>query len=338
MFLAGSRVRQVPANPRGPAERKTNTMALHVITGAGGTGAPTAELLARQGDRVRLVSRRGGGPEHPLIERIAADATDADALTRLAEGATTLINTAMPPYDRWPDEFPPLATALLDAAERTGAGYVMMGNTYGYGIVNGRFTEDLPMAPVSVKGQVRARMWTDALEAHRAGRARVTEVRASAFLGAGAGSLYNFTVAPLVLRGEPAAFPGDLDAPKTWSYIGDAARTLAAVALSGDDLAWGRAWHVPSTAALSVRELTTRLATIAGAPAPILTAMSTDQLAATGAVNPVMREVIEMMYSLEQPDLLDSTLTEQTFRLAPTPLETVLTESVSAYGPVPDQT
>lgn len=122
-------------------------------------------------------------------------------LTRLVEGATTLINTAVPPYDRWPDEFPPLATALLDAAGRTGAGYVMMGNTYGYGTVNGRFTEDLPMAPVSVKGQVRARMWTDALETHRAGRARVTEVRASAFLGAGAASLYNFTVAPLVYGG-----------------------------------------------------------------------------------------------------------------------------------------
>nr|WP_241839940.1 NAD-dependent epimerase/dehydratase family protein [Frankia sp. CcI49] len=307
-------------------------MPLHVITGAGGTGAPTAELLARRGERVRLVSRRGGGPEHPLIERIAADATDADTMSRLAEGSTTLINTAVPPYDRWPEEFPPLATALLDVAERTGAGYVMMGNTYGYGIVSGRFTEDLPMAPVSVKGRVRARMWTEALEAHRAGRVRVTEVRASAFLGAGAGSLYNFMVAPLVLRGEPAAFPGDLDTPKTWSYVGDVARTLAAVALAGDDRPWGRAWHVPSTAALSVRELTTRLTTAAGGPAPALTAISTDQLAAIGAADPIMREVIEMMYSLDRPDLLDSALTERTFGLAPTPLETVLAETVTAYG------
>lgn len=308
-------------------------MPLHVLTGAGGTGTPTALLLARAGERVRLVSRRGGGPEHPLIERIAADASDAEVLTRLTAGATTLINTAVPPYDQWPKEFPPLAAALLRAAERTGAGYVMMGNTYGYGAVDGRFTEDLPMAPVSSKGEVRARMWTDALASHRAGRARVTEVRASAFLGAGAGSLYNFTVAPRVLAGEPAAFPGDLDVPKTWTYVGDAARTLTAVALAGDDRPWGHAWHVPSTATLSVRELTGRLAAAAGRPGPVLVGLSAAEVAAVGATNPIMLEVLEMMYSLDRPDLLDSTVTERTFGLTPTPLETVLAETVQAFGP-----
>src|SRR4051812_47385246 len=45
------------------------SMSLHVITGAGGTGSPTALLLADAGENVRLISRRGGGPQHPLIER-----------------------------------------------------------------------------------------------------------------------------------------------------------------------------------------------------------------------------------------------------------------------------
>lgn len=299
---------------------------LHVITGAGGTGGPTALLLAENGHDVRLVSRRGTGPEHPRVERIAADATDADRLTELTDGAATLINTAAPPYDRWPEEFPPLAEALLTTAERTGAGYVMMGNTYGYGKVDGRFTEDLPMAPNTVKGKVRAQIWQDAQAAHETGRARVTEVRASAFLGRGAGSLYNFTVTPRVLAGEPAAFPGDLDAPKTWSYLGDVARTLVAVAL--DDRSWGRAWHVPSTTA-SVRDLTVRLARIAKAPAPQLRRLSAAELAVLGESDPILAEVTEMLYSLDNPDLLDSTLTEQTFGLTATPLDEVLTEMTS---------
>jgi nucleoside-diphosphate-sugar epimerase len=306
-------------------------MSLHVITGAGGTGGPTALLLAEAGENVRLISRRGNGPQHPLIERVAADATDADRLTELTRGAATLINTAVPPYDRWPAEFPPLAAALLSAAERTGAGYVMMGNTYGYGQVDGRFTEDLPMAPVSVKGKVRAQMWLDAIASHRAGRARVTEVRASAFLGAGAGSLYNFTVPPLVLAGEPATFPGDLDVPKTWSYVGDVARTLMTVAQ--DDRSWGQAWHVPSTATISVRALTVRLAEIADAPAPDLTPMSAVDLAAIGHHNPIMAEVVEMLYSFDDPDLLDSSLTEQTFGLSATPVDNVLAETVAAFAP-----
>ena len=49
--------------------------------------------------------RRGNGPEHALIERVAADATDAAGLTTLADGARTLFNCAMPPYDRGPPSF-----------------------------------------------------------------------------------------------------------------------------------------------------------------------------------------------------------------------------------------
>jgi hypothetical protein len=98
-------------------------MSLHVVAGAGSTGSRTALLLAEAGERVRLVSRRGLGPEHPLIERVVGDTADADGLTRLAQRAQTLINTTWPPYDRWPTDFPPIAAGLLAAAERTGANY-----------------------------------------------------------------------------------------------------------------------------------------------------------------------------------------------------------------------
>jgi nucleoside-diphosphate-sugar epimerase len=301
-------------------------MSLHVIAGAGTTGSLTALLLAESGDRVRLISRRGGGPEHPLIERIAVDATDADRLTELTSGAETLMNTAAPSYDRWPQEFPPLAAALLTTAERTGAGYVMMGNTYGYGQVAGEFTEDLPMAPNSEKGRVRARMWLDAIASHEAGRARVTEVRASAFLGGGAASLYNLLVPSRVLAGEPASFPGDLDAPRTWSYPGDVARALTTIA--SDERSWGRPWHVPSTATTSVRALTIRLTEIAGASFPNLRQMPAEELVEIGKLNTVMAEVAEMLYSLDNPDLLDSSRTERTFGLSATPLDDVLAEMV----------
>jgi nucleoside-diphosphate-sugar epimerase len=306
-------------------------MSLHVVAGAGSTGTPIALMLAEAGESVRLVSRSGTGPEHPLIERVSVDANDAERLTQVTEGASTLVNTTWPPYDRWPEEFPPLAAALLTTVERTGASYVMIGNTYGYGRVNGRFTEDLPMAPTTRKGRVRAQIWLDALASHEAGRSRVTEVRASAFLGAGAGSLYNMMVTAPILAGEPASFPGDLDAPKTWSYVGDVARTAVAAAL--DDRSWGRAWHVPSTATISVRDLSVRLTELAGAPAPQLTALSVDDLRAIAESAPVMGEVIEMYYQLEHPDLLDSTLTEQTFGLTATPFDEVLAEEVKAYSP-----
>jgi uncharacterized protein YbjT (DUF2867 family) len=61
-----------------------------LVIGAGAVGTATARLLAGRGEPVRLVTRSGGGPEHPAIERVAADASDPDALSRLAEGVAVI--------------------------------------------------------------------------------------------------------------------------------------------------------------------------------------------------------------------------------------------------------
>lgn len=45
----------------------------------------TTRLLADSGERVRQLTRSGSGLEHPLVERVAVDATDADSLTSLTE-------------------------------------------------------------------------------------------------------------------------------------------------------------------------------------------------------------------------------------------------------------
>ena len=96
-------------------------MSLHVIVGAGAVGSAAAQLLAERGEQVRIVTRRGTGPEHPAIERIAADANDTDRLTELTKGAAALYNCANPLYHRWLTDWPPLAAALLTAAERSEA-------------------------------------------------------------------------------------------------------------------------------------------------------------------------------------------------------------------------
>ena len=42
-------------------------MSEHVIVGAGAVGSATAVLLAECGEHVRVVTRRGAGPQHPRI-------------------------------------------------------------------------------------------------------------------------------------------------------------------------------------------------------------------------------------------------------------------------------
>jgi hypothetical protein len=161
-------------------------MSLKIVVGAGPTGTATAKLLVEGGEQVKLVSRRGTGPDHPNIERIRADATDTLTLADVAAGATTVFNCTMPAYDRWPTEFPPISPSLLSVAERVDADYAMVGNAYGYEPPDEPVAEDLPMAPTTLKGHVRVPSWQEALAAHEAGRVRVAQVRGRDYLGAGA--------------------------------------------------------------------------------------------------------------------------------------------------------
>src|SRR3954471_10410267 len=111
-------------------------MALHVIVGKGPVGTTTAELLADSGHEVRVLSR-SGGRSTDRVEHRRGDATAAGALGGASRGAAALYNAVNPEYTRWATDWPPVAAALLSAAERTDAVLVTMGNLYGYGRPDG---------------------------------------------------------------------------------------------------------------------------------------------------------------------------------------------------------
>src|SRR5215831_9916545 len=272
-------------------------MSLHVIVGAGPVGTSAARLLVERGERVRIVSRRGAGPEHPAIELVAADATQADRLAELTRGAAALYNCANPLYHRWLTDWPPLAEALLVAAERSGAVLAVAGNLYGYGPVTGPITDETPLAATHPKLRIRADMWREALARQKAGRIRVTEVRSSDYVEAN--SILSFVLAKPILAGKRAFVPGALDVPHSWTAISDAARTLVTVAT--DQRAWGKAWLTPTNPPLTVRALATRFASAVGAPAPKLTAIPYPLLWATGLFVPLVRELRTTRYQFVSP-------------------------------------
>ncbi|MFD8425998.1 NAD-dependent epimerase [Streptomyces coelicoflavus] len=293
-------------------------MKTHVIVGRGAAASKTALLLAEDGERVRMVSRTGGGPDHPLVEKIAADATDTDRLTGLTEGADTLFTTAAPPYHRWPEQFPVLSASLLGAARRTGAAYVMLGNLYAYGPVSGGpIRPDFPLAATGPKGRARARAWEEAI----ASGVKVTEVRAAQFYGAGAFSVFSLMVQRQVLESRLVLVPQELDVPHSYSAIGDTARTL--VAASRTEQAYGRAWHAP-TSTLSVRELAGRLAGLAGAPEPRMEELTERDLTLLAFTEPFWAEIHEVLTEPGRPFVIDYAETERILGVSATPVDDVL--------------
>lgn len=289
-------------------------MALHVIVGAGPVGSAVARELLARGHRVRVVTRSGGGIEG--TERVQADASDAGRLAELTAGADALYNCVNPPYHRWATDWPPVAAALLHAAERSGAVLATTGNLYVYGRVDAPMTESTPMAATGSKGAVRRQLWLDALAAHEAGRVRTFEVRGSDYLGGN--SLLSTLIAPALRKGRRAYVPADLDAPHSWTNTEDVARLL--VTGAADERAWGRVWHVPTAAPVSVRELTALAAARLGTPAKV-SSLPYAVLWAAGLANPFLRELRETQHQFRRPFVLDSTAAQETFGLVPTPIE-----------------
>lgn len=306
----------------------------YVVVGAGPIGSELALLLAGGGEQVTVVTRSGRGPEHPGIRRVTADAADADALTELTRGATTLVNCANPgTYMQWEAQWPPLAAALLAAAERSGAVLVTLGNLYGYGPVDVPMTPDLPLAATGHKGRLRARMWQDALAAHEAGRVRAVEVRASDYVGptvTQAGGLLR-RYADAALAGRTVWSMSDPDVPHTFSYVPDVARTLATAA--ADERAWGRPWHVPGAEPRTVREVLSDLLAAAGRPGtPRIRRIPRPVLTAGAVAVPLLRELGEVLWQFDRPFRLDASATTATFGVEPTPWPEVVAATAAGWA------
>ena len=297
---------------------------LHVIVGAGPVGTATATLLADRGEQVRVITRRGTGPERPEVERVAADATDAARLSELAEGAAALYNCASPPYHQWLTDWPPLNQALLRAAESSGAVLASACNVYGYGPVAGPITDVTPLAATQPKLKLRADMWRDMLAAHQAGKIRATEVRASDYIEAN--SIFSFVLAKPLLAGKRALVPANLDAPHSWTSVRDVAATLVTAATT--ERAWGRGWLVPTNPPLTVRELATKFTELNGVPAPRLTRMPYAALWAAGLFDATVKELRHTYYQWNRAFTIDSSVTEKEFGLTPTPIDSALVNVV----------
>lgn len=288
--------------------------------GCGPAGAATARLLAEKGHSVRVVTKSGRSPE-PGIEHIALDATDSRRLIEAVQGAAAIYSCAAPPYHRWASEWPPLASSVCAAAEATGAVLVMLGNLYGYGPVDGPMSEELPLAATGPKGRVRATVWERARKLHEQGRIRAVEVRASDFFGPGVtdGGHLAARVMPRLLRGKPVSTLGDPDAPHSWSYLPDVARAL--VEITGEERAWGRAWHVPTEPALSTREMVDRLAAQSKTGPVAVRRMSPAVLGVASVFSPLIRELKEIRYQFDRPFVVDSSAYEAEFAVRATPVD-----------------
>jgi nucleoside-diphosphate-sugar epimerase len=304
---------------------------LHVIFGTGPLGKNVARALVQRALRVRMVNRSGTATDLPAeVEIVKGDAYDSRITCDLTKGAAAVYQCAQPAYHEWAEQFPPLQAAILAGAAANGAKFIVADNLYLYGDPKGKpITEVSPIAPITKKGRVRAQMAQTVLDAHHSGKVRAAIGRASDFVGPEYDVLAGMFFYP-ALAGQPVSIIGNPDAPHTFTYIPDFGKALAA--LGTDDRALGQVWIAPSQRPLSQRQMAQAVYREAGfTGSPKVRALGRWMMRAAALFNAGARETVEMLYEFEQPYIVDSSKFERTFGIAPTPLETVIRETVAWY-------
>jgi nucleoside-diphosphate-sugar epimerase len=298
----------------------TDNDELHVIFGTGPVGMSVMDALIQRGRRrVRMVNRSGRASMPEGVEVVGGDATDEAFAREASEGASVVYFALNPPYDKWPELFPPLQAGVLEGAASAGAKLIAMENLYMYGPTDGRpLTEDLPHAPNTRKGRVRAMMSKELMKAHKSGKVRVAIGRASDYFGprvlvSAAGE----QVFGRAVEGKSAQVAGDPDQPHTYTYVPDIGKGLAI--LGEREEALGQSWHLPSPETLTTRQFVEMISEEVGKPVRIQVAPKI-VLRAIGLFNPAMRETIEMLYEFEEPFVVDHSRFEREFGEQATPL------------------
>jgi nucleoside-diphosphate-sugar epimerase len=285
---------------------------LQVVAGAsGGTGRAIMDELVRRGRRVRAVSRGAIDGLPAGVEHVRADLFDPADAARALDGASVVYHAAQPAYERWDGNFERLNTAVAEASAAAHARLVFADNLYMYGPGASPMTETTPQRATDRKGALRIRLAADLLAWHARGDLEVAIGRSSDYFGPyGVNTGVGERVFGAALRGASASAVGRADVPHSFSYLPDLARAI--VMLGDSDEAAGRAWHLPVTDPMTVRELLERVYAAAGNPLRFRMAGPL-MVRALGLVMPPLREIGVVLYQWNEPWISDWSAFEASF-------------------------
>jgi len=304
---------------------------IHVVFGKGPVGRSVVDELVKRGKPVRLVTRSGEAKNLPAgIEIAKGDAADTENTRHICAGAAVVYSCVNArDYQKWPEQFPPLQSGILEGAASSGARLVVMENLYMYGPHGGQpMTEATPLNGKGSRSTTRKQMTLDLWEAHRSGRVQVTSGRASDFFGPACQSTMGEPVFKAALAGKPAQVLGDPDQLHTYTYMKDIGKAL--VILGERDEALGQAWHIPSPRTVTTRTFVEMVYTEAGKPAR-LQAMPTWLISMVSPFIPAIRSISENYYQLNEPYIMDHSRFVNTFGDISTPLEQAIRETMDYY-------
>lgn len=294
---------------------------MHTILGAGGPVANSlTPVLLDAGETVRLASRR------PVTafsgaSWIKTDLTNFASVTQAVDGSSVVYVCAGLQYNKqiWANQWPVIIKNVINAAKDSGARFIFFDNVYMYGLVPGSMTEETPYRPVSVKGEIRARIAEELMNNAKAGNIRATIARAADFYGAA--SLNSFIDSMVLMKyakKQKAMWLGNAHKLHSFTYVPDTGKAL--YTLAKDRHSDNQVWHLPTAPAISGREFISLAAKVFDVKASSM-GVNKFMLRTMGLFNKLIRETVEMYYQYDHDYIFSSQKFEKHYGIQPTSYE-----------------
>lgn len=290
----------------------------HTILGAGGSvGNTLTDLLIKNGENVRLVSRSKYSVNG--AESSKGDITNYQEVLESIKGSAVVYICAGLLYNRkiWAELWPKIISNSIDACKKENAKLIFLDNVYSYGKVDGKTTEATPYNPCSKKGELRAKLVIQLEAEMKNGNIQAIIARAADFYGPYATQTsipYIFVIDKLMKGKTPQCIVTD-SKPHSFSYTIDCAKGLYLLANSPE--AFNQTWHLPTfNPAPNGKEFIELAAKELGVPSKY-SILKKWMIKVAGLFDRTVYEVYEMLYQNEFEYHFDSTKFNTAFNYKP---------------------
>jgi nucleoside-diphosphate-sugar epimerase len=279
---------------------------MQTILGASGIiGTELAKALSTYTNQIRIVSRT---PKkvNATDELFAANLLNAQETANAVKGSSIVYLTIGLTYNTkiWQQQWPIVMHNVIDACKLHNAKLVFFDNIYMYGQVVGKMTEQTSFNPQSKKGAVRAQIATTLLNEIKNKNITALIARAPEFYGpAHTQSGVNAMVFDNIKKGKKLQWMMDDKVQRTYIFTPDAAKATAL--LGNTESAYNQTWHLPCTAEFINGKQFIQLTENAVGKSLSYTVLKKWMLQLVGLFNPLVKEVIELLYQYEQDYIFD---------------------------------
>ncbi|OZQ70498.1 epimerase [Paenibacillus sp. VTT E-133280] len=309
-----------------------------VLGATGGTGTVIiAELLKRGIETVAFgrsipklekLATKLGNPA--ALKLMAGDVFNVQDILAAAQDVDVIFHSASVPYNEMSTRLLPMGEAVMEAANTLGIKVVAVDGIYPYGRRQNDkpIGEEYPKNPHTKKGKVKLE-FERMFFSRRWSNTQGLIVRLPDYYGPTANEAsYLGSTLESIAAGKPAIFIGNMNVPREYVYLPDAAVMI--VELACREEAYGQNWNIPGTGTISGRDIVKIAQVAQGSKKPVIS-VGRIGLSLLGTFVPVMKEIVEMLYLTQEPVILNGGKYERNVGPIPTtPFEQGITETVLA--------